>query len=405
LKVLFTTPILEHPATGGPTLRIENSIKALSFCTDLYIISRSSEHTIGGKKAIDFFKSYCKSFCFAPSVKKLNKNRFFNKFLKLILLTILKLDDAHFIVNFCKHENIKIIWFGYGNISFPLIYKIKKIDPALKLVCDTDSVWSQFILREIPFQTDHKLRSIIYKKGKEKEAEEKLSVDLCDITTAVSDVDSKYYQEISKNPAKIHIFSNVIDLKTYSKDQIPPANLKKPCIYLAGTFGRVNSPMDMAANWILEFVFPKLIKQIPGIHFYIVGKGTELTLNSLSDPNVTVTGKLTTVLPYLCNADIAIVPLKFESGTRFKILEAGACGIPIVSTTLGAEGLPVQHGRHLLIADEPDAFADAIVMLIRDKYYANILSQNCKKLISDKFSIEALTLEAKSILACLSITD
>jgi glycosyltransferase involved in cell wall biosynthesis len=94
--------------------------------------------------------------------------------------------------------------------------------------------------------------------------------------------------------------------------------------------------------------------------------------------------------------------LKFESGTRFKILEAGACGIPLVSTTLGAEGLPVIHEEHILLADDPAGFADAIVRLIGDKQLAERLASNCRELVRTSYSVESLRREAAHILALLS---
>jgi len=96
-----------------------------------------------------------------------------------------------------------------------------------------------------------------------------------------------------------------------------------------------------------------------------------------------------------------LVPLFFESGTRFKILEAGATGIPIVSTTLGAEGLPVKDGVHLLIADSPEEFALAVNKILCSPELSRTLSANCKSLIFEKFSIQSLAIEAREIINSL----
>jgi polysaccharide biosynthesis protein PslH len=103
------------------------------------------------------------------------------------------------------------------------------------------------------------------------------------------------------------------------------------------------------------------------------------------------------MLPFLTNADVCIPP-RFESGTRFKILEAGASGTPVVSTTLGAEGLPVESGRHLLIADTPEAFAEAIVRVIRDRTLAATLSRQLKLLVKSRFGIDRLAVEGAAVL-------
>jgi glycosyltransferase involved in cell wall biosynthesis len=98
---------------------------------------------------------------------------------------------------------------------------------------------------------------------------------------------------------------------------------------------------------------------------------------------------------------VALVPLKYESGTRFKILEAGACSVPLVSTTLGAEGIPVIDGEHILIADDASGFASAILRLLEDKELANMLAANCNRLVCKQFSVDALAKDASRILEYL----
>jgi glycosyltransferase involved in cell wall biosynthesis len=295
--------------------------------------------------------------------------------------------------------HLDIIWLGFGNISYPLLDFIKK-NSNYKVVCDTDSVHSRFVLRGLPFAQNESDKKRIEKEGKEKEAEEQWGTPLADVTTAVSEVDAKYYRNFAKTPEQIHIFSNVIDLKDYKEIPQKPLNFKKPCIYLAGYFGP-KSPMDEAARWVVEKVLPLVKKKVPDIHFYIVGNGSDKTLKDIKDPSITVVGQLPSVLPYLCHADVAVVPLKFESGTRFKILEAGACKIPVVSTSLGAEGIPVKHGVDILIADDPENFAQEIIALLSYPEYAKIIGLNLYALIEKKYDIPALVQEGNIIINSL----
>jgi len=97
-----------------------------------------------------------------------------------------------------------------------------------------------------------------------------------------------------------------------------------------------------------------------------------------------------------------LVPLKFESGTRFKILEAGACSKAVVSTTLGAEGIPVVNGKHIMIADRSDDFSKAILQLLKDQKHRDQLGQNLHKLISKNYSLENLENEGRFILNSLA---
>jgi glycosyltransferase involved in cell wall biosynthesis len=403
IKVLYTTPILEHPPAGGPQLRIENSIKALGRNCELHVVSRRNCIDIGGQDAEQYFSNLCQGFSYSPSCRRSFNSRYLRKIQILLdnLTQYNAIRDASFILEIVDRIGISVIWFGYGNISYQLIRAIRERRPDIKIVCDTDSVWSRFILREVPHISNIFRRAFVRIKGGCKEKEEKRLVQLSNVTTAVSEVDANYYQSISAYPERIHLFSNVIDLHDYSVIPSPPPLMRKPCMFLAGTFGGRNSSMNIAAKWVLEEVFPLVKSRLPDLHFYIVGKGSQIALNNVASPSVSVVGKLPSVLPYLCHADVSIVPLKFESGTRFKILEAAVCRVPIVSTTLGAEGLPVEDGKHLLIADEAAQFADAILELIHNKSKMEHLVENCFRLIQQEYSVECLENEAKKILKYL----
>jgi polysaccharide biosynthesis protein PslH len=404
MRILFTTPILEHPAAGGPQLRIENSIKALSKVCEVDIINRCFVSSEASETTNEYFRKFATEYHVLPSF---NSDGFLFRWLLLAERVLNRFFDmraakqAEYILGHVDRRQIDIIWFGYGNISYRLIKCIKTQRPNLKVVCDTDSVWSRFVLRELPYATGLRKFLIGY-KGQRKEAEERAWVKLCEVTTAVSEVDAEYYNGITEDSSRIQLFSNVIDIDNYKHHPPPPVGFNSPSIYLAGTFGHYYSPMDTAARWILAEVLPRVLETYPNVHFYIVGSNSDLGFGHLNDPNITVTGRLDTVLPYLCNTDVAIVPLKFESGTRFKILEAGACKIPLVSTTLGAEGIPVVNGEHILIADDPEDFANAIVRLLDDKSLARELALNCHHLVIEKYSVESLAIEAKQILEYLS---
>lgn len=403
MRILFTTPILEHPAAGGPQLRIENSIKALSKICELHIAAGVRHEQLGAVDAEEYYGNYSAQFWYLPSVMRKKASKHVRITRRIInLLTGLDVrSDAKAIAAYARQHGINVIWFGYGNISFRLIRQVKRIAPKLKLVCDTDSVWSRFVLREIPLTRSAIRRAWIWWLGKRKEREEKMWVRLCDVTTAVSQVDASYYKGLSREPGRVHIFSNVIDLESYDMTPPPAADIQRPSMYLAGTFGHDHSPMDMAARWVLREILPRVKAEVPDVHFFIVGRDSDRTLGHFAAKDVTIKGKVPSVLPYLCHADVALVPLKFESGTRFKILEAGACGIPVVSTVLGAEGLPVYDGEHLLLADDAAGFAKSIVRIIKDESLALRLSKNCRKLVKAQCSVDQLVREAQNIFGAL----
>lgn len=397
MNILYTTPVLNYPPISGPHLRIDSSIKALTKVSKIDIIYRAPYPCIEVKKTNIHFSKYTKKYTSLYYFSKFRLVRFFQKIFFIFYDKDIK--HINFFLSYIKNNNIRIIWFGFGNISYHLMKKIKLEFPNVKIVCETESVWSRFVLRGIPY-VNFIHAMIIGIVGKKKQKEERNWVDFADVTTAVSDIDAKYYKKIAKNKSKIKVFSNVIDIFQYKKKIFNLKNFKNPSILLSGSFGP-NSPMNIAAKWVLDEILPKLHKSFPRLHLYIVGNGSDKEFGHLKNPNITVTGTVTSVLPYLCCVDVALVPLKFESGTRFKILEAGACRIPIVSTTLGAEGLPVVNNKHILIANTSKSFTDAILKIIKKKNLGKKLSQNCYNLVKSNFTISNLVTEAKDILKYL----
>ena len=121
-------------------------------------------------------------------------------------------------------------------------------------------------------------------------------------------------------------------------------------------------------NWFVEQVLPLIHRQRPGVTVALVGKnpGEEVRRFAEKDRRIHVTGTVPDVRPYLWSGGVSIVPLFAGSGTRLKIYEAMAAGLPVISTTIGAEGLTYERDRTIVIADDAEAFARECVALIDD---------------------------------------
>jgi glycosyltransferase involved in cell wall biosynthesis len=241
----------------------------------------------------------------------------------------------------------------------------------------------------------------IKEEGLTKEREEIAWMKFCDVTTAVSAVDAAYYESLNTDGRRVMLFRNVINLDSYATPPEAAPGLRSPSIFLAGSFWE-KSPMEHAARWFLDEVFPRVLATCPAAHLYIAGDRSDQVLADVRHDHVHVLGRVASVLPYLCPAGVAVVPLFFESGTRFKILEAGACRVPVVSTTLGAEGIDVVDGGNILLADEPEAFAAAVVKVLGDPGLARELGGSLHALIAEQYSLTALADEGRTILRALS---
>lgn len=142
-------------------------------------------------------------------------------------------------------------------------------------------------------------------------------------------------------------------------------------------------PNEDAIKYFMGAIMPLIKKKVPDATLTVVGRNPPPALVELSneDPSLIITGRVEDVRPYIEESAVYIVPLRIGGGTRLKIFEAMAMERAVVSTTVGAEGLPVSNGKELLVADEPAAFANAVITLLTDSSYAVQLGQRAASIV------------------------
>lgn len=183
-----------------------------------------------------------------------------------------------------------------------------------------------------------------------------------DAVIAISEVDREEMARLAPN-TRFYTVPNGVDEDFFGAT--PLTSPREPHFAFVGSFNwHVN---EDAAVWFCDAVWPRLRKSLPDARLELIGRDPSPTVRALgNNPSVHVTGTVDDVRPYLGRAVGMIVPLRYGSGIRNKILEAFAAGRPVVSTSVGCEGLPVRHNEHLLVADTAEEFAAACARLVRD---------------------------------------
>jgi glycosyltransferase involved in cell wall biosynthesis len=136
-----------------------------------------------------------------------------------------------------------------------------------------------------------------------------------------------------------------------------------------------------AVTWFSRVAWPEIARMHPALHFMIVGRDPSPEVRALASDRIHVTGTVADVRPFYTSAVAAIVPLRVGSGTRLKILEAMAAGVPVVSTKLGAEGIDIEHDLHYLQADSGPAIAAAVHRIASSEETRSRLSQAARELM------------------------
>jgi len=150
-------------------------------------------------------------------------------------------------------------------------------------------------------------------------------------------------------------------------------------------------PNEDGMLFFVREILPLIRQAEPGTTLSIIGRAPTPAVKRLAeDAGIEVTGRVDDVRPHIAAGSVYVVPLRIGGGTRLKIFEAMAMAKAVVSTTVGAEGLPVTTGENVVIADEPAAFARAVVNLIRDPEQRRRLELEARRLVVERYDWSAV---------------
>ncbi len=206
---------------------------------------------------------------------------------------------------------------------------------------------------------------------------------------AVSEVDRTTLQTLYADvmgAKPISVIPTGVDTAYFAGVQGEPANARN--LVFIGSMDWL--PNVDGVTYFAHDVLPRIRQAEPGVTFTIVGRAPTTAVRQLTEiPGIQVTGRVEDIRPFLGEAAVNVVPLRIGGGTRLKIFEAMAAGRATVSTSVGAEGLPTEDGRHLLLADDPGAFADAVVTLLRQPARRRALEAEARALVTWQYDWSA----------------
>jgi polysaccharide biosynthesis protein PslH len=181
--------------------------------------------------------------------------------------------------------------------------------------------------------------------------------------------------------ARVRVYPNAIPWTPV------PSKTKEQAIVFSGNLEY--HPNLSAVRFFAHEIWPKLRDRWPDLVWRLVGKAPGAVAKLIvDDPRIQLSGPVEDAVAELARAQVAVVPLLAGSGTRFKILEAWAAALPVVSTSIGAEGLPALDGEHLLLADTAPAFADAVSRLLTCKDLRKSVGNRGRLLLEKEFTWE-----------------
>jgi len=170
-------------------------------------------------------------------------------------------------------------------------------------------------------------------------------------------------------------------------------------IMFIGSF--LHQPNEDAVLFFVKEVFPLIKKKIPDMRFFVVGSDPLESILRLDSDTIKVTGYVKDVEPYFENCRVFVAPLRYGAGMKGKIGQSMAYGLPVVTTTIGAEGIGLKNEINALISDEPEEFADSVIRLYSNEELWNGISLNAVEHIESNYSKEAVSRKIAELFASL----
>ncbi|MDQ2974640.1 MAG: glycosyltransferase [Acidobacteriota bacterium] len=263
------------------------------------------------------------------------------------------------------------------------------------IVCDWHNIESELMGRYSEREGNIIRRSYARRTARLMRNFEQRALDEFDAHVTVSERDAERLRSLNSK-ARIFVIENGVDAANHSEEQLEqayewwraqqtPSNppIRNRIVFVGSMDYHAN--IDGAVSFSRE-VWPHLRERKPDLTFTIVGRDPAPEVRELAlTPGIEVTGTVDDVRPYYREAIAAVVPLKVGGGSRLKILEAMAAGVPVVSTVLGAEGLELTHDKNILVADTTEKMIEAIVKLIEKPEQRKRLREAGHSLISNRY--------------------
>lgn len=378
MKVLLLTQVLPYPPDSGPKVKTYNMIKYLSRHHDLTLVSfvrgNQNEH-------VRQLEQYCRSIHTVQMKRSLLRDVWY---MGLSLLTC-----QPFMMIRDDHRTMRHLVDGLRNDqSFDVVHAdqlnmaqyAKRVPNTFKVLDQHNALWLLYkrLWETMPRGPRKKLLERDWRLLKSYEGR---LVQEFDAVLAVSREDRNALQEATGSLLDITVVPIAVDTQEARVIDRTPG----PYILHIGTM--YWPPNIDAMKWFVKQVYPLIREQRTDVQLDIVGAypPSEIITLSNNSPGTNVAGYVEDPKPYLQRAALTIVPLLAGGGMRVKILDSLARGIPIVSTTLGCEGIDVSPEKDILVADTPEAFAAQVLRVLNDPSLAEKLSTNGRRLVKQKY--------------------
>lgn len=292
-----------------------------------------------------------------------------------------------------KHRNVRVAILSRPDVASALLRSIRRADRTIKIVFDMVDAHFVRLGREYEITGNEKL-SVEARRSKARE------LDLAQSSDQVWCASESDKRAISGavDEKRLVVIPTIHPLR----DRAKPPGERAGLLFIGSFYHRPNSD---AVNYFMREIYPLIKEVLPSVTFYIVGTGASPEIEAYNSATVRVMGYVPDINPLLNNVRVFVAPLRFGAGVNGKIGEALSYGLPVVTTSIGAEGVGLTSGENAMIADDPREFAKNVIRVYRDMDLWRRLSDSGYKHIENHFTPEVVGQKIEAALKTLGVLD
>ncbi len=271
-----------------------------------------------------------------------------------------------------------LAWLSFYDIAEQYLPEIRRYSPGTTVVVDTVDVHFLRETRQAELAGD---AAALERAARTRERELRIYAQ-ADRVVTVTEADATVLRE-----AGLTVPTTVIPNIHPPVEETPGWEARKGLVFV-GNFN--HTPNIDAALWLVRDILPKVRALVPGTRLTIVGPNPPAELQALASPAISVKGWVPDTAPHLDAARVSVAPLRVGAGMKGKVGEALSRGLPVVTTSIGAEGMGLEDGRHVLVADEAEAFASAVARLLQDRPAWESQAREGRTFITAAYGVEGV---------------
>lgn len=281
------------------------------------------------------------------------------------------------------NENLDLCcaFLSFPQVAQALMPQIRSRQPKARIIYDMVDFHASRMEREAALTGD----AVLAAQAAEMKTLEVSLAKAADLTIAISADEKKAVLELAPL-AVVEVLPNIFEMPSAP----PPGPQGRHGVMFVGGFW--HRPNADAVAWFIKEIWPRVLAEAPDCRFFVAGSNPGHEVLAMGKtPNVEILGYVPDLEPLYNSARVCVAPLRFGAGVKGKVGQSMAHGLPVVATSVGAEGMQLRDGEHLLIADEPEAFARQVLLLLRDNELWLRTQKQAREFVDSRFSSQALT--------------